>query len=122
MITYESQNQIKLPGFQLPFDAKLDPNNRWVKLAHTLPWDELVQPYLKVMSANKGRRALSPRLAVGAVLLKHLLNVDDRELIAQLQENVYLQYFVGLEEFQHKRVFDASLLVRLRKRPGHRSL
>ena len=118
MITYESQNQIKLPGFQLPFDAKLDPNNRWVKLAHTLPWDELVQPYLKVMSANKGRRALSPRLAVGAVLLKHLLNVDDRELIAQLQENVYLQYFVGLEEFQHKRVFDASLLVRLRKRLG----
>jgi IS5 family transposase len=39
---YLSQNQLTLLGFETPFDRSLNPNNRWVILAHKIPWDLLV--------------------------------------------------------------------------------
>ncbi len=29
-LAYHSQNQLKLPGFETPFEQNLNPNNRWV--------------------------------------------------------------------------------------------
>ena len=54
-------------------------------------------------------------------ILKHLLNVSDREVIAQISENIYLQYFLGLEGFCKEAIFDPSLFVSLRKRLGQES-
>ena len=44
------------------------------------------------------------------------MGYTDREVIAQIQENPYLQYFLGYEEYSYRRVFDPSLLVTIRKR------
>lgn len=47
-----------------------------------------------------------------------MLNIDDREVVQQISENVYLQHFVGLSSFQQSAPFDPSLLVTIRKRLG----
>ena len=39
---YISSNQMTIEGFESPFSQSLDLNNRWVVLAHQIPWDLLV--------------------------------------------------------------------------------
>ena len=95
MITYKSQKQLKLEGFETPFEAKLDANNRWVKLSQSIPWDELASGYYRNLSSTQGRPAKDARLVIGAVIIKHKLCLSDEAAVLQIQENFYLQYFVG---------------------------
>ena len=118
MIRYTSQHQMSITDFKTPFEQHLVPTNRWVILSQVMPWDNLAQVYHRQMSTNMGRRSVDTRLVIGVLIIKHLLKLDDREVLATLQENLYLQYFVGYSSFQTKIAFDPSLLVTLRKRMG----
>ena len=70
------------------------------------------------MISDFGAPSLSARMVIGAVIIKHMLNIDDREVVAQIQENMYLQYFVGLSSFTTSEPFDPSLMVSIRYRLG----
>ena len=118
MLKYTSTKQINLFEFKHPFEAELDPENRWVKLSKIIPWDKLVSIYSKSLSSTKGKQSIDGRLAVGSLIIKHKLQLSDREVVETLKENIYLQYFVGFSGFQKKAAFDASLLVHIRKRMG----
>ena len=118
MIRYTPQAQLTLEGFQTPFSQDLNKNNRWVKLAGCIPWDKLANVYYKKMNSDFGAPSLSARMVIGAMIIKHMLNIDDREVVAQIQENMYLQYFVGLSSFTTEEPFDASLMVSIRYRLG----
>lgn len=118
MIRYTPQAQLTLEGFQTPFSQHLDPNNRWVRLAESIPWDKLANVYYRKMNSDFGAPSLDARMVIGAVIIKHMLNIDDREVVAQIQENMYLQYFVGLSSFTTEEPFDASLMVSIRYRLG----
>ena len=118
MIRYTSQHQLRFENFTTPFEQNLLVSNRWVILASVTPWDELAKVYHRQMSLDQGRGAVDTRLIIGALIVKHLLKLDDREVIATLQENIYLQYFVGFSSFQTKIAFDPSLFVTLRNRMG----
>jgi len=96
MIRYRSEKQLSLEEFDWPFQVKLDDQNRWVKLSDVIPWDELAEGYYQGMSKTKGRPGKDARLMIGAVIIKHKLCLSDEETVAQIQENPYLQYFVGL--------------------------
>ncbi|HLG41531.1 MAG TPA: transposase [Chitinophagaceae bacterium] len=56
------------------------------------------------------------------MIIKHVLNIDDREVVEQVKENIYLQYFVGLSSFKTCEPFDASLMVSIRKRLGQQMM
>lgn len=117
--TYQSQNQLVIDGFESPFDQKLRSDNRWVVLAKLIPWDEIVSIYLKkVPPASTGRPSLSPRIVIGSLIIKHLCNLDDRETVDQISENMYMQYFLGFTSFSNEPPFDPSLFVEFRKRIG----
>ena len=118
MIRYQSHKQLPLAEFDWPFQTKLDENNRWVKLGECIPWDELAEGYYQGLSEKRGRPTKDARLVIGAVIIKHKLNLSDREAVAQIQENPYLQYFVGLSGYQMEAPFVPSLFVEIRKRMG----
>lgn len=118
MIRYTPTSQLCITGFETPFSRQLSADNRWVILAGKIPWDKLATVYYKKMRADFGAPKLSARLLIGAVIIKHMLNIDDREVVEQIRENIYLQYFVGLSSFQTEAPFDASLMVSIRKRLG----
>lgn len=120
MIKYESPQQLKIEAFRTPFLKSLLPDNRWVKLSSVVPWDRFARIYLSAMDQAMGRPGISPRIVLGSLIIKHLEKLDDRGTIAMIQENPYMQYFLGLEEFNPHPVFDASLFVEIRKRIGHR--
>lgn len=116
---YVSTNQLTLAGFESPFERELNPNNRWVLLSKLLPWDELCSIYWKHLpEKSTGRPALNPRIVLGAIIIKHLCDLDDRETVDQISENIYMQYFLGYTSFCDVPPFDASLFVEFRKRLG----
>ena len=118
MIRYTSQHQLRIVDFKTPFEQSLSLDNRWVILASVIPWDDLASVYHRQMSSDKGRGTINTRVVIGAMIVKHMLKLDDREVVHTLQENIYLQYFVGFSSFQTKIAFDPSLLVTFRKRMG----
>ena len=116
---YVSPAQQILPGFESPFSRHLNPLNRWVLLAEKIPWDELVNVYSKQLrNSQTGADGINPRVAIGALIIKHMCDLSDRETIQQIQENMYMQYFIGYNSFSNEEPFDASLFVELRKRLG----
>lgn len=113
---YVSPNQLVLDGFETPFQQHLTSDNRWVKLSSLLPWDGIVNRYTKQFKSKEGRPPINGRLVVGAIIIKHMLNLTDRETIAQIQENPFMQYFLGYSTFTNEPPFDASLFVDIRER------
>ncbi len=116
-------NQLAFEDFVLPFGGKLLSDNRWVILAKQIPWAIVEIAYAQQFSKeDMGSPAKSSRLALGALILKERLGVTDRELVEQIAENPYLQYFLGLTAYQHEAPFHHSLLTTFRKRFTHESL
>ncbi len=120
---YQSTKQLILNGFETPFSQELNPNNRWVILAHKIPWDPIAKVYVSQMkNSTTGASGINPRVAIGALIIKHICDFSDRETILQIQENMYMQYFIGYSSFSNEEPFDPSLFVDLRKRLGHEQI
>jgi hypothetical protein len=121
MIREPNYNQLSIEEFKTPFEKGLDKNNRWVILASLLPWDKMAETYSKTLNTKMGRPAKPSRLVIGAIIIKHKLCLPDEEVIPTIQENPYLQYFLGFSEFTHERAFDPSLFVTIRRRLSQES-
>ncbi len=72
-----------------------------------------------MMNKGFGRPAVSPLIVLGATIIKHKEKLDDRGVVDAIQEKFYMQFFIGLKEFNPHPVFDPSLFVEIRKRLGN---
>jgi hypothetical protein len=108
--------QIGVTDFGMPLGMKLDPNNRWVKKAQIIPWDEIEVKYAELFKNRKGNVAKPLRLALGALLIQTERRISDEETAFQIQETPCLQYFCGFSEYKDEPPFDPSLMVYFRKR------
>lgn len=113
---YVSPNQLTICGFETPFAQHLTSENRWVKLSNLIPWDKIVHLYDMQFKSLEGRPPISGRIVIGAVIIKHMLDLSDRETVLQIQENVFLQYFLGYSSFTNEAPFVPSLFVEIRER------
>ena len=116
MYRREHRHQLSLADFFLPFGGQLSRDNRWIKLAELIPWDELEDCYAAQFCKGFGAPAKPFRMALGALIIKARLNLTDEELVEQIKENPYLQFFIGLEAFEYAAPFDPSMMVYFRKR------
>jgi hypothetical protein len=55
---------------------------------------------------------------IGSLIIKHMMNLDDREVVDQISQNIYMQYFLGYRGFSIEPPFDPSLFVEFRKKLG----
>jgi len=116
-LEYRSQNQLTLAGFETPFNQKLNPSNRWVIMSKQIDWDSIVSYYSKNLKNQKtGASSINPRVVIGSMIIKHHCNLSDQETVMQIQENMYMQYFLGFSSFVNEPPFDSSLFVEFRKR------
>jgi IS5 family transposase len=122
MIKYTCQSQISLTLFKTPFQQSLDPKNRWVVLEGILPWDKMAKPLMNSMTSNNGRMSIDLRYVLGALFIKGLENLSDEDTIRAIQENIYMQFFVGLPEFVTEPIFVPEVLVEVRKRLGEEGM
>ncbi|WP_367916680.1 transposase [Leadbetterella sp. DM7] len=114
---YMPVSQLRIDGFTTPFEQQLDPGNRWAVLASKIPWDLLVNIYNRgLRNESTGATGINPRVVVGALIIKHLEAWSDRETLQHIQENMYLQYFLGFSSFVKEPIFDPSCFVDFRRR------
>ena len=95
----------------------MNKENRWIKLAALIPWEEFEEAYANQFSeTGLGAPAKPFRMALGSLLIQEKMDIPDTEVVEQLRENPYLQYFIGKEEYRDEPPFEASMLVHFRKR------
>ena len=111
---YKKHDQLSIDDFVFPY-GKLNPENDWVKLADSIPWDIIEDRYAKKFVKN-GHPAYSARIALGSLLIKQRLNCSDEWVVKHITENPYLQYFIGLKEFTEKRPLAPNSMTEFRKR------
>ena len=116
MYINENSSQMTLEGFYAPFAERLSSENRWVKLSRKMPWDKIEEEYLKNIDLKNGRPAISSRIAFGACFIRSAENITDERTVQAIAENPYMQYFLGLKEFDPEPLFDSSMMVHFRKR------
>lgn len=112
------RNQISIDEFILPFGGKLNPENRWVKLAELMPWELIEDIYAEKFKNERfdGSPAIPARVAFGSLHIKAQETLVDEKVLANITENPYMQYFIGRKEFSNEPPFDASMMVHFRKR------
>ena len=115
MYKYPSK-QISITDFGMPLGMKLNPDNRWVKKAALIPWEEIEHRYAALFKNRKGNVAKPLRLALGALLIQTQYQYSDEEVPIQIMETPCLQYFCGMPTYEEKLPFDSSLMVYFRKR------
>lgn len=122
MYRSKARRQQEFPDFYLPFSGHLAPENRWVALARLVPWALAEEIYHAKLCKDSGQPIVPARVALGALLIKERMGLTDRETVETIQENPYLQFFLGKEEFSQAPPFDASLMVDFRKRFGEEGI
>jgi transposase, IS5 family len=96
--------------------GELRSDNRWIRLAKLVPWQEIERRYAGLFSETRGPPAISARAAVASLIIKEKLGLTDDETIEQIRENPYLQYLLGWEAYRDEQPFDSSMMVHFRKR------
>ena len=97
---------------------QLDQNDPLLKLSRVIPWQQFDDAFSKYYSKDKGRPSVPIRRMVGLLILKHLEDLSDEDLVLQYKRNPYYQAFCGAYTFQRTVACHATELVHFRKRIG----
>ena len=116
MYKFKREKQISFTDFNQPLGLQMNPDNRWVKKAAMIPWETIEAEYAKLFPSHTGMPAKPLRMALGSLLIQKQYHYPDEELVEQIRENPYYQYFIGLPGSEDKIPFVPSLLVEFRKR------
>src|SRR5450631_3662089 len=134
--------------FRSRLDAMIDMQHPLVALAGRLPWSRIEaalatrferqdRPSQQGVAgdmfgahdvefgggvSNAGRPRLSIRLMASLVYLKNSFNLSDEELVQRWSENLYWQFFSGLEYFEPRLPCDATQIGRFRRALGEEGL
>lgn len=110
------EKQLSFTDFNQPQGLQMNPENRWIKKAEMIPWDTIEKEYAKLFPSRTGMPAKPLRMALGSLLIQKQYRFPDEELVEQIRENPYYQYFIGMPGYEDKIPFVPSLLVEFRKR------
>jgi hypothetical protein len=111
---YQIQRQISLLEFISPF-GKLNPENRWVKIANLVPWQKYEPEYAAQFCEDNGSPAKPFRMALGTLIIKQRTGHSDEEVLQDIIENPYMQFLIGLTEFMEEAPFCSATITNFRK-------
>ena len=110
----KDDGQISISEFYTPF-GKLNPKNRWVRIAEMIPWTKYERKYADQFCEDNGAPAIKFRMAMGTLIIKQRTGHSDEEVIQDIIENPYLQYLIGLYEFTNEPPFASTSITNFRK-------
>ena len=103
-------------------ETMLESKHPLFKLANMIDWSLFEKSFAPLFCADNGRPSKPIRLMTGLLMLKHLRNVSDEQVVVQFTENDYYQYFCGLEAFSISAPCASSELVHFRHRIGEEGM
>ena len=108
MYKIDNGHQLSFYDFNQSCGMQLDPSNEWIKLAERIPWDVCEEMYAEMFPS---KTTLPVRVALGSLIIKRRKHLSDRDLVKEIQESPYLQYFIGFTKFQKEAPFTAPAMV-----------
>lgn len=115
---YKSSSTSRQASLFWDLETMLDPKHPLFKLANMINWSCFEDSFAPLFCADNGRPPKPIRLMVGLLMLKHLRNVSDEQVVVQFSENAYYQYFCGMEAFCISAPCASTELVHFRHRIG----
>jgi IS5 family transposase len=97
---------------------QLDQKHPLYQLANKIKWSVFDDSFKKHYSEKMGKPAKPIRLMVSLLILKHVRNLSDENLVEHWAENIYFQYFSGEQYFQANIPCVPTELVAFRQRIG----
>ena len=100
---------------------ELNPKHEMMILSRIIPWDSLESEFSDLYQSNGNAGGQPPkpiRLMIGILLLQHLHNLSDEQVVRSWVENPYWQFFCGYDFLQWNFPIDPSSLTRFRNRIG----
>lgn len=101
---------------------ELNPEHELIRLGKVIPWDQIQADVEPLFTEGQSRPPLPARLATGLMILQHLYNVSDEEVVRVWVENPYWQAFCGYEFLQWEFPAHPTSLTRWRQRLGPEGL
>ena len=95
-----------------------DRANELVLFRQIIPWEQSIVRLTQFYDSRKGAMGKSLRMMVAILLLAKLRDLSDRQVIASIQENPYMQYFCNVPSAKLKTFLHSSSLCVFRKRLG----
>ena len=84
MYKAKDNSEYSFLDFNQPLGLHMNPNNRWIKLADLIPWDEYEERYASRFTSTLGNAAKPCRMALGALIIQKKLGFSDRELVEEI--------------------------------------
>ena len=72
--------------FNQPMGLHMNPDNRWIKMADRIPWDEFEAKYAGLFPSDTGNVAKPLRMALGALIIQTKFQFSDREFVEQITQ------------------------------------
>lgn len=119
---YKKQTKTSQSSLFFTLEDQLNPKHSLFILAHKIRWEVFEDTFKPLYCQDNGRPCNPVRLMTGLLILKHLRNVSDEGIVEQFQENVYYQYFCGMEEISISQPCNPSDLVHFRNRIGEEGI
>ena len=96
-------------GFNQLMERKMNSDDRWVRLAEHILWNEFEIKYARLFPSDTRNVAKPLCMALGALFIQTKFQHADCELVKQTAENPYLQYFIGISGYQRDAGFGCNL-------------
>jgi IS5 family transposase len=95
-----------------------DSFNELVVFRKLIPWQGIIDRLVGFYSVGKGRFAKSPRVMVAINVVGRLRDLSDEQVVDQIKENRYIQYFCNVPDEGLHTFLDPSSLTVFRERLG----
>lgn len=117
-IMYQKPARTNQQSLFFTLEEQLNTKHPLYILANKINWEMFEERFKVLYSQDNGCPCVPIRRMVGLLILKHLRNISDENVVEQWQENVYYQYFCGEQELQVGAPCSSTELVEFRKRIG----
>lgn len=106
--------------FETRLTDQLNPKHELIKLSELINWTYLEKECSAIYEDNEfgGQPPKPVRLIIGILMLQHIHNLSDEEVVYMWVENPYWQLFCGYDYLQWEMPIDPTSLTRWRKRLG----
>lgn len=81
------KTQTSFLDFNQLMGLHMNPDNRWIQMAHKIPCDKFEVKYADLFPNDTGNVAKPLRMALGALIIQSRFQFPDRELVEQITEN-----------------------------------
>jgi IS5 family transposase len=95
-----------------------DPTNDLITLRHIIPWQAIIDRLVPFYDAHQGRTGQPLRTMVAVTLMARLRQFSDRQVIQEIKENRYIQFFCNVPDAILKTCMHPTTLSTFRKRLG----